>query len=121
MAPTPQLARLVMRQHSAKSGKETQQRSRIGIALMAALFVLCASTIAFWLLTTLGLIYALACATPITVVVACGVVLVEPVADVFAAILDAIVALCAAIAEAIGAVIAVLLAAVAAVFGIFGG
>lgn len=96
-------------------------RTRLAVMLLASIVIFSFTAIVLWALTTLGLIYALATATPLTVIVAGSIVLSDSAADCFAAIVDAIAAAVAAIAEVIGAVVAGILAALAAVFTIFGG
>ena len=93
----------------------------MSVAVIATLVIFCTLSITLWAMTTLKIAYALATATPVTVIVACSIVLVDSIAEFFAAIVEAVVAVFAAIIEAIGAVLAGILAELASVFGIFGG
>ncbi|MEM6495592.1 MAG: hypothetical protein AAF709_02570 [Pseudomonadota bacterium] len=95
-------------------------RSRVTVAIIASLLLFCLVFVALWALTTLSFVYAIATATPMTIIVACSIVMVDAVGEWFAAIVEAIASIFAAIMEAIGAVIAAILAALAAVFSIFG-
>lgn len=110
-----------MTDQSNPSNSQHERRSRTSVVLIASLFLFCLVFVALWAFTTLGFVYAIATASPVTLVVACSIAMLDGVADVFAAVVEAIMAVFAAIAEAIGAVIAAVLAALAAVFSIFGG
>ncbi len=96
-------------------------RSRFAVAIIMSLLVFGIVFVALWAFTTLSLVYALATATPTTVIVACSVFMIDAVGDCFSAIVDALASVFTAIVESIGAVIAAVLAALAAVFSIFGG
>ena len=110
-----------MTKQSNNSVKQRNGRTRASVAIIASLLVFCVTAAALWALTTLSLVYAIAAAAPAAVIVACGIAMVDAVADCFAAIVDALATICAAIAEAVGAIVAAVLAALAAVFSIFGG
>ena len=102
------------------NGIRNEGRSRLTVAIIASLFLFCLTFMALWALTTLGFVYAIATATPMTIIVACSIYMVDAVGECFATIVEAIASIFAAIMEAIGAVIAAILAALAAVFSIFG-
>ena len=110
-----------MSDQSIQTSPKNAGRSRAAVAVIASLVIFGFVFLALWAFTTIGLIYALATATPTTIIVACGIVMFDWVGDFFAAIVEAIMAVITAIMEAVGAVIAAVLAALAAVFGIFGG
>jgi hypothetical protein len=103
-----------MSEQSSEAAKQREGRTRASVAVIASLVIFCLVAMTLWAVTTLGLFYALASATPVTVIVACSIVLFDSIAEFFAAIVEGIV-------EALGAVVAGILAALAAVFGIFGG
>ena len=110
-----------MSDQSNKSASPDQGRSRVAVAVIVSLFLFSIVFLALWAFTTIGFLYALATATPVTIMAACSIAMLDAVGDFFAGIVDAIVALIAAIVEAIGSVLAAVLAALAAVFSIFGG
>ena len=99
-----------MSDQSIQSSSKNEGRSRAAVAVIASLVIFGFVFLALWAFTTIGLMYALATATPTTIIVACGIVMLDWVGDFFAAIVEAIMAAIAAV-----------LAALAAVFGIFGG
>ena len=101
-----------MTNHPQPSAKD-RPRTRLSIAAIAALLVFCATAMVLWAFTALGLVFALAAAAPVTFVVTCCIVAVDPVADCFASLMEGI-------GEGIGTVAAAILAALAAVFSIFG-
>ena len=105
--------------HQQPSRRES--RPRVTVAIIASLLIFSLVFVALWALTTIGFMYALATATPATIVVACSIFVFDAVGDCFGAIVEAVASVFAAIAEAIGAVVAAVLAALAAVFSIFGG
>lgn len=108
-------------QSTTKSVTQPQGRTRTSIAIIASLVIFAVTAIALWALTTLGFVYALATATPVTVLLAGSIVAVDAVGEFFAVVVEAIVAIFSTIAEAVGTVVAGILAALAAVFSIFGG
>ena len=61
-------------------------RTRMSVALIATLVVFCVTALAVWTMTTLGLVFALATASPLAVILACSILTVDAVADCFAAI-----------------------------------
>lgn len=99
-----------MTEQSTNAVKQREGRSRASVVIIASIVIFGVTTMALWALTTLGFLYALAVATPVTVVAGCGIAMVDAVAEFFAAIL-----------EALGAAVAAILAALAAAFSIFGG
>jgi hypothetical protein len=90
--------------------RKPRSSGRIGVALIAALLLFCATAIALWAFTALTFAYAIMAASPVVIVVACCVVAIDAFGEIVAAIF-----------EAIGAAIAGILAAIAAVFTAFGG
>ena len=101
--------------------RRREARSRVTVAIIASLLIFSLVVVALWALTTMGFVYALATATPATIVVACSIFVFDAVGECFSAVVEAIASVFAAIMEAIGAVVAAILAALAAVFSIFGG
>jgi len=110
-----------MSEQPNQSAPQRQGRSRVTVAIIMSLVIFSMMFLTLWAFTTIGLVYAVATATPATVIVACSIVMLDTVGDCFAAIIDAMASVVAAIVESIGAVFAAVLAALAAVFSIFGG
>jgi hypothetical protein len=93
-----------MAEQSNEHANKSNARSRWSVAVIASIFFFCLVAMALWAFTTLSLVYAVASATPVTVVITCCIVAVDAVAEFFAAVVHAIASMLSAIADALSSI-----------------
>lgn len=93
-----------MAEQSNEHANKSNARSRWSVAVIASIFIFCLVAMALWAFTTLSLVYAIASATPVTIVVTSSIIAVDAVAEFFAAVVDAIGAVLSAIADALSSI-----------------